>query len=231
MKKILIYLTIFFLGGIVLLSCSEDKLDESIPLNPVLTPFKMVTAEDGPEIVNATISDKDRTIILEFFNLKNLNEVKVNLSVSKRATLLAPTDTILTLDLTEPYEISVNNLYDDVTYTITASIPEYIMVDKSKFKANNLANDTPVGGSPMTCLWDDRYMTVPETYATINYENYWTTSSFTFDIGTRYDGSYYDLKQLKVHLYWAYTHTCPQKYELWGYISPKKPPASGDWAD
>src|SRR5690554_7872062 len=94
MKKILIYLTIFFLGGIVLLSCSEDKLDESIPLNPVLTPFKMVTAEDGPEIVNATISDKDRTIILEFFNLKNLNEVKVNLSVSKRATLLAPTDKI-----------------------------------------------------------------------------------------------------------------------------------------
>lgn len=231
MKKILIYLTIFFLGGIVLLSCSEDKLDESIPLNPVLTPFKMVTAEDGPEIVNATISDKDRTIILEFFNLKNLNEVKVNLSVSKRATLLAPTDTILTLDLTEPYEISVNNLYDDVTYTITASIPEYIVVDKSKFKANNLTNDTPVGGSPMTCLWDDRYMTVPETYETINYENYWTTSSFTFDIGTRYDGSYYDLKQLKVHLYWAYTHTCPQKYELWGYMSPGEPPASGDWAD
>lgn len=232
MKNRLIYLSILLLSGIGLLSsCSEDKLDESIPLNPVLAPFKVVTAEDGPNIVNASISDKDRTIVFEFFNLKNLKEVKVNLSVSKRATLLAPTDTVLTLDLTEPYEITINNLYDDVTYTVSASIPEFIAVDKSKFNAYNLANDTPVGGSPMSCLWDGEYMTVPETYATIGYRNYWTTSSFTFDIGTRYDGSYYYLKQLKVHLYWAYTHTCPQQYELWGYMSPGEPPASGDWND
>jgi len=232
MKKIFIYLSIILLSGICLLSsCSEDKLDESIPLNPVLAPFKAVTAEDGPNMVNATISDKDRTIVFELFNLKNLKEVKVNLNVSKRAALLAPTDTVLTLDLTEPYEITINNLYDDVTYTVTASVPEFVVVDKSKFMANNLANDTPVGGSPMSCLWDGEYMTVPETYGTIGYRNYWTTSSFTFDIGTRYDGSYYYLKQLKVHLYWAYTHTCPQIYELWGYMSPGEPSASGDWTD
>lgn len=222
---------LLFSGMVLLTSCSEDKLDESIPLNPVLAPFKAVTAVDGPIVANATISDKDRTIVFELLNLKNLKEVKVNLHISKRAKLLAPLDTVLTLDLTEPYEITINNLYDDITYTVSASIPEYIVVDKSKFKANNLANDPIPGGSPMSCLWDNGYMSKPEDYGSINYNNYWCTSSFTFDIGTRYDGSYYYLKQLKVHLYWAYTHTCPQKYELWGYMSPGEPPASGNWED
>ncbi|SFF70376.1 DUF5000 domain-containing lipoprotein [Sunxiuqinia elliptica] len=232
MKKVFLYWSIIFCSGIVLLSaCNDDKLDESIPVNPVLTPFKAVTAEDGPQIVSAEISDKNRTITLELFNLKSLKEVKVNLSVSKRAKLLAPVDTILTLDLTEPYEIAVNNIYDDLIYTVTATIPEFITVDKSQFKANNLDNDSPRGGDPMSVLWDGGYMSKPEDYVSIGYRNYWTTSSFTFDIGTRFDGSYYDLKQVKVHLYWAYTHTCPKEYELWGYMLPGEPPASGDWAD
>ena len=141
MKKIFLYLSILLCSGIVLFSsCSEDKLDESIPLNPVLTPFKTVTAEDGEAIAKATISDKDRTIIFDFKNLKSLKAVKVNLKVSKRAKLLAPIDTILTLDLTKPFEISVNNLFDDLTYTV--SVNDFLGIDELWKKTGSLMDFT-----------------------------------------------------------------------------------------
>lgn len=237
MKKIFLYLSITLLSGLVLFSsCGNETLDDSIPLNPVLTPFKAVTAEDGPMMAEATISDKDRTIVFEFLNLKNLKEVKVKLNVSKRAKLQNPSDTILTLDLTKPYEININNIYDDLTYTLTASIPEFVLIDKSKFKENYLTNDAKPEGDPMNTIWNNKYIKeldqdgVPK-YGTVNYQNFLANGSFTFDIGARYDGSYYDIKQLKVHLYRAYEWTCPKIYELYGYMKPGTPPASGDWAD
>ena len=108
-------------AGIVLFSsCSEDKIDESIPVNPVLKPFLSVIAEDGETIANATISDNERTIVLDLNEFKSIKEVKVRLNLSKRAILVSPSDTVLTLDLREPHEITINNLFDDVTYTISA---------------------------------------------------------------------------------------------------------------
>ncbi|MFA6702171.1 MAG: DUF5000 domain-containing lipoprotein [Dysgonamonadaceae bacterium] len=222
---------LLFTGTVFLTSCSEDKLDESIPLNPVLAPFKAVTAADGPVVANATISDKDRTIEFEFLNLKNLKEVKVNLHVSKRAKLLAPIDTVLTLDLTKPYEITINNLYDDITYTLSASIPEFIPADKSKFNEYRLNNDGAPEEGDIKFLWDGGIMSKPNNYDEIGYRNYLTKRSFTIDIGHRYDGSYYDIKQFKASLYWPYSNVCPKVYELWGYMSPGEPPISGDWAN
>ena len=232
MKKIFLYLSFILLSGIVLFSsCENDTLDESIPLNPVLTPFKAVTAEDGPQMTNATISDKDRTIVFELNNLKNLKAVKVKLNVSKRAKLENPSDTILTLDLTKPYEININNLFDDLTYTVSASIPEFVLINKSKFKENYLTNDGKPEGDPMNTLWNNKFILKVGDYGSVNYQNYLVNGSFTFDIGARYDGTYYDIKQMKVNLYRAYEWTCPKIYELWGYMKPGVPPASGDWAD
>lgn len=228
MQNKLYLLICFVIGfGFMFSACNEKaEFDESIPLNPVMTPFKSVIAEDGDAISEAMISDKDRIIYLEFENLEDLTEVKVTLNVSKRAKLVSTQDTVLIIDLTQPYEITVNNIYDDITYTIEASNIESFLIDKSKFKANNLENDSEPGGDPMETLWNNRYMTVPETYATVGYQNYWTTSSFTFDIG-----DHYHLKQLRLHLYWAFTHTCPRVWELWGYMKPGEPPASGDWSE
>ena len=232
MKKIFLYLSIILCSGMVLFSsCSNDTIDESIPVNPVLTPFKAVTAEDGPTIANAEISDKNRTIELELYNLKSLKEVKVNLKVSKRAKLLAPIDTVLTLDLTKPYEITINNLYDDLTYTITASIPEFILVNKSPFKEFRMNNDGAAEEGRMSYLWDGGIMSKPNNYDEIGYRNYLTKSSFTFDIGTRFDGSYYDIKRFRASLYWPYSNVCPKIYELWGYMGAGEPPTTGDWSD
>ena len=232
MKKIFLYWSIILCSGIVLLSsCADDKLDESIPLNPVLIPFKAVTAQDGPVKVNATISDKDRSIVFEFFNLKNLKQVEVRLKVSKRAKLIAPTDTILTIDLTKPYEITINNIFDDLTYTITATIPDFILVDKSQFKEYRLNNDGTKGDGNIVYLWDGGIMSKPNNYDEIGYRNYLTDPSFTIDIGTRYDGSYYSLKRFRASLYWPYSNVCPKVYELWGYMKPGEPPTNGNWAD
>lgn len=232
MKNIFLYWSIILCSGIVFLSsCSDDKLDESIPVNPVLTPFKAVTAEDGPQIVNAEISDKNKTIVLELFNLKSLKEVNVKLNVSKRAKLVSPTDTVLTLDLTQPYEITINNLYDDQVYTLTATIPEYVLVDKSQFQEYRLDNDGTRQEGNIAYLWDGGIMSTPNNYGEIGYRNYLTNPSFTIDLGTRYDGSYYNLKQFRASLYWAYTNVCPKIYELWGYMGPGEPPTDGDWSN
>lgn len=232
MKKISIYLiVIFFSVSGVFSSCTKDKLDESVPVNPVLKPFKAITAEDGTEMVNASISDKDKTIVLQFNNLKNLKEVKVKLDVSKRAKLISPSDTVMTLDLTEPYKITINNLFDDVIYTLSASIPEYIQANKSQFKEYKLDNDGAPAEGAIEYLWDGGIMSKPNNYGEIGYRNYLTKGSFTIDIGTRYDGSYYSIKQFKASLYWPYSNVCPKVYELWAYMSPGEPPVSGDWSD
>ena len=115
--------------------------------------------------------------------------------------------------------------------SLSASIPEFILIDKSKFKENYLTNDAKPEGDPMNTLWDNKYIKVVGDYGSVNYQNFLANGSFTFDIGTRYDGSSYNLKQLKIHLYRAYEWTCPKVYELYGYMKPGVPPTSGDWAD
>lgn len=140
MKRIFLYFSITLICGALLSSCGNDKLDESIPVSPVLTPFKSVTAEDGSVIAEAVISDKDKTIVFSLLNVENLKNVKVKLNLSKRTKLVSPMDTLLTLDLTEPYEVVVNNLYDDITYTI--SVPEFISVKELWRKTGSLINFT-----------------------------------------------------------------------------------------
>jgi hypothetical protein len=226
MKKYLSYLSIcLYLIVVLFNSCEKDKFDESIPINPVLTPIKAVTSIDGNgKIVYATISDKDRTIHLDFQRLKSLSKVNLELSVSKRAKLISPTDTIVTLDLTKPYPIVINNLYDDLTYTLTASIPEIILADKSLFKEFKLNNDTPMREGNIINLWDGQAMSAPEKYDEIGWRNYHTGECFTVDIG-----EYYNLYRFKTNLYWAYTNVCPKIYELWGYLGEGEPPVDGEW--
>jgi hypothetical protein len=227
MKKILLLLSILFCVGLFLFnSCKEESMDESIPLNPVLIPIKAVTAQDGDEIVSGVISDRNRTIELSLKNLRNLHSVNVNLSISKRAKLLSPQDTILTLDLTEPHQIMINNLYKDITYTLTATIPEYIEIDKSKFKEFRLNNDTQKTEGDIVNLWDGGIMSKPENYGEIGYRNYLTGECFTVDMG-----DHYNLKRFRANLYWAYTNVCPKKYELWGYEGDGEPPINGNWSN
>ena len=125
MNKIIKITLALFCMGILLYSCQEEKMDESIPVNPVLNPIKSVTAQDGNRITTAVISNENRTIHLEFANLstEERKAVPVKLEISKRAKLITPTDTLLTLDLTQPNSITVNNLLKDITYELTASGP------------------------------------------------------------------------------------------------------------
>jgi hypothetical protein len=227
MKKISLLLSILFCAGPFLFnSCKEESMDVSIPLNPVLTPIKAVTAQNGEEIVSAIISDKNRTIELALNNLRSLSSVNVTLHISKRAKLISPQDTILTLDLTEPYQIVINNLYKDVTYTLTATIPEYIEIDKSKFREFRLNNDSQQMEGNIVYLWDGGVMSQPENYGEIGYRNYLTGECFTVDLG-----DHYHLKCFRASLYWAYTNVCPKKYELWGYEGEGEPPIDGNWSD
>ncbi len=126
MKKIITKIAfILFCTGILLYSCQDETMDESLPINPVLNPIKSVTAQDGNQITTAVISNENRTIHLEFANLntEERKAVPVKFEISKRAKLIEPTDTILTLDLTQPNSVTVNNLFKDITYEITASGP------------------------------------------------------------------------------------------------------------
>lgn len=182
---------------------------------------------DGDKIAFAEISDKNKTIELSLKKLRSLANVEVTLHISKRAKLLAPTDTILNLDLTKPHQITINNLYKDLTYTLTASIPEFIEIDKADYKEFRLNNDSQMmDNTNIVNLWDGGVMSKPENYGEIGYRNYLTGQCFTVDLG-----DHYNLKQFRANLYWAYTNVCPKKYELWGYEGEGVPPISGDWND
>ncbi|MDD4159252.1 MAG: DUF5018 domain-containing protein [Proteiniphilum sp.] len=123
--RTIISIGLFLCMGSWLCSCEEKEMDESLPINPVLNPILSVTAQDGNQIATAVISNNDLTIHLELANLRaeERKAVPVKIHISKRAKLIAPTDTVLTLDLTQPHLITINNLYKDVTYTLTASAP------------------------------------------------------------------------------------------------------------
>ncbi|WP_187117258.1 DUF5000 domain-containing lipoprotein [Parabacteroides bouchesdurhonensis] len=231
MKKIIILSGAILCTLLNLTSCHEDGLDDSIPLNPVMTPIKSVTAQDGDETVAAVITDKNKTIELSLKNLTSLSNVDIHLSISKRAKLVSPADSILTVDLTQPYEIVVNNLIKDVTYTLTASIPEFVQIDNTKHKAYLLSNDSRALEGDINKLWDGKRMSKPEAYDEVNYGNYLCgtddgPSSFTFDIGESIH-----LYRFRASLYWAYTNVCPKRYELWGYLGESEPSKSGDWSE
>lgn len=232
MKKIItlisLILSVSMLG---FTSCSEDEMDDSIPVNPVMVPIKSVTAEDGDEIATAVISDMDRTIELSLKNLKSLKNVNVTLHVSKRAQLITPADTILTLDLSQPYTIIINDIFRDLTYTLTATIPETVLVDNSNFKELRMNNDSPKVEGDIAFLWDGKKMSKPEAYGEVNYGNYYTgftdsqePACFTFDMG---EAIY--LYRFRASLYWAYTNICPKQYELWGYLGEGEPAKDGNW--
>ncbi|WP_099464614.1 DUF5000 domain-containing lipoprotein [Parabacteroides provencensis] len=230
MKNIILLSGVILYSVFCFTSCEEEGMDESIPVNPVMTPIKAVTAEDGAETVQAVISDKTRTIELSLKNLQSLSNVNVHLSIAKRAKLIAPSDTILKLDLTKPNEVVVNNLLKDVTYTLTATIPEFTMIDVSKHKAHLLSNDSRVLEGNIDKLWDGLRMSKPEAYNEVNYGNYLcgdpgnAPSSFTYDIGETIN-----LYRFRASLYWAYTNVCPKRYELWGYLGDGVPSQNGDW--
>lgn len=230
MKNILnLFLWTFLFSSLAILSsCVEDEMDESLPVNPVLNPIKSVTAQDAQNTVTATINNNARTIHLNLTKSKpsDLKAVKVKLNVSKRARLVSPSDTIITVDLSKPYPIVINNLYKDVTYTLTASIPETFLIEKSKFQEFRLNNDSPRGEGNITFLWNNEIMTKPEDYGSIGYRNYLTGECFTFDMG-----EHYYLYRFRANLYWAYTNVCPKRYQLLGYLKDGEPPISGNWAD
>lgn len=231
MKKICILISMILCAGLGVTSCEEDGLDDSIPENPVMVPIKAVTAQDGDEVVNAVINDKSKTIELSLKNLRSLTNVDVCVSISKRAKLISPADTVLTLDLTQSYSIVVNNMLKDLTYTLTASIPEFIQVDYKKHKAYLLTNDSPKMEGDINKLWDGKKMSNPEAYEEVSYGNYLCgndqgPSSFTFDIGETVH-----LYRFRASLYWAYANVCPKRYELWGYLGKGEPSQSGDWGE
>lgn len=130
MKKILIILLSFFCG-VFFISCGDGEFkDDPIPIIPVPKPIKAVTADDGNEVATAFIDNEERTIELSLRNLKSLSNVNVHLRISKRAKLINPTDTVVSLDLTKPYPIVINNLEEDLTYTLTAEILPQLKVNE-----------------------------------------------------------------------------------------------------
>ncbi len=124
MKKALSLLLITIACCTYFTSCNEQfVMDESVPIVPVLNPITAVTALDGGSPTSAMISNDDKTIILTFFDEKDLSNITLHFTFSPRTKLVSISDSIASFDLTQPQELVINNLYKDVTYTIYGIIP------------------------------------------------------------------------------------------------------------
>lgn len=109
--------------SVFLSSCKNDVIDESIPLIPVIDPIRSAIAQDGDVSTSALISKDDKTIVLLFFNETDLSNVKLNFKFKPRTKLVSISDSVATFDLRKPQELVINNLFEDVTYTIYGVFP------------------------------------------------------------------------------------------------------------
>lgn len=132
MKKIrILKLSFLLIELIIMTACSSDNLDHSVPVTPVQNPIKAVTAIDGNDsTVNGVVDNMGKTISM-LFSHKTVEELKstpLKITFGTRTKRISPTDSIVTVDLTKPYSIIVNNLVEDQTYVLNATVVPLLSV-------------------------------------------------------------------------------------------------------
>ncbi|MCM1178243.1 MAG: hypothetical protein NC308_10240 [Clostridium sp.] len=161
MKKIYLTLTVAFVFfGLV--SCDKEaKFSEYIPLHPLTNLVYTVTATgervyDGSEAVAVaslaenTVDNSMKTIRLTFDKIVDLKNIRLNIEFAERAILVGETREEMIADLTKPFSFTVNNLQEDVTYTVTAAMATSFEVNKDNMKGLfGLDGDSPYPKSYM----------------------------------------------------------------------------------
>lgn len=243
-------------------SCDiEKKFDTEIPQYPLTQLVKSATATVGDETVEGVVDNDKHTITFVFKESKDFSAVNIKMVYLSRAVLKDGAAEELTTDLSanKAYSFVVNNLEEDITYSMTAFRAAMLKVDRTKCSVitglEGDANPTmlsttkdPDGkyGSLPKHLFDGIYMTAKPTtednnhqWSSIGYRSFgWQmeTKDLTGPNGEKYGNAYtVDLgSKMRVAKmvfwpYWPYTRIEGAQFEIYAWTLDGEP--SGDWTN
>lgn len=243
-------------------SCDiEKKFDTEIPQYPLTQLVKSATATAGDETVDGVVDNDNHTVTFVFKETKDFSAVTVKMVYPSRVVLKEGAVEELTTDLSanKAYSFVVNNLEEDVTYSMTAFRAATIKVDRTQCSvitglegdANPAKMSTttdPDGkyGSLPKHLFDGIYMTAKPTadednhqWSSIGYRSFgWQmkTDDLTGPNGEKYGNAYtVDLgSKMRVAKmvfwpYWPYTRIEGAQFEIYAWTLDGEP--SGDWGN
>ena len=262
MKHLFNTIMISVVAGLGLVSCDIDKqFDTKIPQYPLTQLVKSATATVGDETVAGVVDNDAHTITFVFKETKDFSSVSVKMSYPSRVIRKDGALDELTADLSasKAYTFVVNNLEEDVTYSMTAFRAATIKVDRTQcsvvtglegdanpVKMSTTTNPEGKYGSLPKHLFDGIYMTAKPTYdddnhqwSSIGYRSFgWAmdTGDMTGANGEKYGNAYtVDLgakMRVAKMVFWPYlpyTREEGAQFEIYAWTLDGEP--SGDWGN
>ena len=113
-------------------ACEETPApcETEIPARPITAPVRLAVAYWGDDAFEGAIDNVNHTITFQFEKEGvDLSAIKVHMELVSRAVASTGCFTDTTLNLTEPYSFAVNNLEEDIIYTIRGKLPNFYAVD------------------------------------------------------------------------------------------------------
>lgn len=132
-EKIKATITIFAAATFLLTSC-EKKYSYEIAEDPgyVTDPVVAVRALDGDKWIQGSLDQEARAVTFEFHTVANLENIVLEVELNKHwAEMVSPKQAKFTANVKSDYKFTVNNGYDDVTYTVKSSMYRQIVEVKA----------------------------------------------------------------------------------------------------
>ena len=233
-------------------SCDiEKKFDTEIPQYPLTQLVKSATATAGEETVEGVVDNAAHTITFVFNDTKDFTSTEIKFNFPNRVILKEGAVEELTTDLNagKTYTFVVNNLEEDVTYTVIAYKASIVQVDRTQCSViTGLDGDADPSkletaasnngyGTGCAFLFDGRWLSKKEGYTDVHYQCFgWEMSSLKGSNGENFGTAYtvdfgapMRVAKMRFLPYRAYCENAAALYEIYAWTLDGEP--SGDWSN
>jgi len=233
-------------------SCDiEKKFDTEIPQYPLTQLVKSATATAGDETVEGVVDNSAHTVTFVFNDTKDFTSTEIKFNFPNRVILKDGAVEELTADLNagKTYTFVVNNLEEDVTYTVTAYKASIVQVDRTQCSViTGLDGDADPSkleiaakkdgyGTGCAFLFDGKWLSRKEGYTDVHYQCFgWEMSSLKGSNGENFGTAYtvdfgapMRVAKMRFLPYRAYCENAAALYEIYAWTLDGEP--SGDWSN
>lgn len=233
-------------------SCDiEKKFDTEIPEYPLTQLVKSATATAGDETVEGVVDNAAHTVTFVFNDTKDFTSTEIKLNFPSRVILKEGAVEELTVDLNagKAYTFVVNNLEEDVTYSVTAYKASIVLVDRTQCSViTGLDGDADPSkletaasndgyGTGCAFLFDGKWLSRKEGYTDLHYQCFgWEMGSLKGSNGENFGTAYtvdfgapMRVAKMRFLPYRAYCENAAALYEIYAWTLDGEP--SGDWSN
>lgn len=252
MKRLFNTLMIMAAVSLGVASCDiEKKFDTTIPQYPLTQLVKSATATVGDETVEGVVDNAAHTVTFVFNDTKDFTSTEIKFNFPSRVILKEGAVEELTADLNagKTYTFVVNNLEEDITYTVTAYKASIVQVDRTQCSViTGLDGDADPSklekaasnngyGTGCAFLFDGKWMKKKDGYTDVHYQCFgWEMNSLKGSNGENFGTAYtvdfgapMRVARMRFLPYRAYTESAAALYEIYAWILDGEP--SGDWSN